>query len=110
MRRRVFRSLFAIVFADNYIRYYLNGELQVELISLFRISDFHFTKYYFGCNPELNYPMSGKIDDLKIFHSGLYDNQVKALYKGQEIPQPEIAGGASLPTINITADISQLLD
>ncbi len=97
---------FTLVFADNIVRYYINGTLQSEIMSLFKLSDFNFTKFTFGCNPDLNYPMSGRIDDLKIFHSALYDNQIKALYEGKNIPEPNDAETLPSTEISLTADLS----
>jgi O-glycosyl hydrolase len=91
----------AVVFANNHVKYYLDGVLQVEATTLFRLSDFRFTKFFFGCNPELNYPMSGRIDDVMIFHYALYENQVKALYEGRTLPEPETAGTATAPPIEL---------
>ena len=98
---------FVLTFTDNILKYYVDGELQAELSSLFKLSDFQFTKFYFGCNPELNYPMSGKIDDLKIFHYNLYDNQVKALFRDEEIPEPDFLDSSMLPGINLTVDFNE---
>jgi O-glycosyl hydrolase len=93
---------FTVVFANNYVRYYIDGVLQVEAETLFRLSDFRFTKFFFGCNPELNYPMSGRIDDINIFHYALYDNQIKALHEGCDLPEPEITDAVSSPSIELT--------
>ncbi len=97
---------FTVVFADNFVRYYLNGVLQVEMQSLYKLSDFRMTKYYFGCNPEMNYPMTGRIDDLKIFHSALYDNQIQAIYEGKPIPEPAENTTTPVSMINLTANVS----
>jgi O-glycosyl hydrolase len=93
---------FTVVFANNYVRYYIDGVLQIESETLFRLSDFRFTKFFFGCNPELNYSMSGRIDDINIFHYALYDNQIKALHEGRDLPEPKITDAVSLPAIELT--------
>jgi O-glycosyl hydrolase len=96
----------AVVFANNHVRYYIDGELQAEMTSLFRLSDFRFTKLFFGCNPELNYPMSGRIDNINIFHYALYDNQIKALSEDRELPEPEMPDVTPTPAIELNIDPS----
>jgi hypothetical protein len=70
---------FAVVFSGNRVKYYVDGVLQAEMQSMFVLSDFSFNRFFFGNNPLLNYPMSGRIDDIKIFHSELAGNQIRAV-------------------------------
>jgi len=55
---------------------------------MFVSSDFSFNRFFFGSNPLLNYPMSGRLDDIKIFHSELAGNQIRALAEGDTVPPP----------------------
>jgi len=46
-------------------------------------------KYYFGADPDLNkIPHSARYDDIKIFHQVLQPNQISAISKGKDIPEP----------------------
>jgi O-glycosyl hydrolase len=99
---------FAVVYCNNYIKYYVDGILQTETRILFRLSDFKFSKFFFGCNPELNYPMNGRIDHIKIFNYPLCNNQVKALSEDHKIPAPETAGEVTTPpiTLHVKTDVT----
>lgn len=79
---------FAIVFSQNRIKYYVDGVLGGELATLLNLSDSHITKIFMGCNPELNYPMTGRVDNIKIYHSALSANQIAALAKEKDLPDP----------------------
>lgn len=85
---------YAIVFNGNNVNVYQDGRLTSVMTMLTKLSDFKTTKWYFGNYPEMNYPMSGRMDDIRIFHSALAENQIAALKEGKEIPAP---GDASLP-------------
>ena len=84
---------FAVVFSGNRVKFYVDGVLQAEIQSMFVLSDYSFNRFFFGNNPLLNYPMSGRLDDIKIFHSELAGNQVRALAEGETVPPP--AGNSS---------------
>ncbi|MEA4937587.1 MAG: glycoside hydrolase [Paludibacter sp.] len=73
-----------IVFDRNLFRVYLNGEFASKSTNAGSIVDFNTVLHYFGNHPAMNYPMSGAVDDVKIFHSALTDNEIRALY--QNIP------------------------
>jgi O-glycosyl hydrolase len=79
----------AVVFAGNSVKIYQNGQLENSFEMLPRLSDFRTNQWYFGNNPNLNYPMSGRLDDLKIFHSALAGNQIQAIFDDEIIPEPE---------------------
>jgi O-glycosyl hydrolase len=70
---------FAVVFKGNKVKLYQNGILTSETIFLTKLSDYNFTKWYLGNNPELNHPMTGYISNVQIYHSALSDNQIQAL-------------------------------
>lgn len=82
---------FAIIFSGTQIKYYVNGKLSGELETLLKLSDFNISKCFLGCNPETNYPMSGRIDDLKIYHTALAGNQVAALSRDEDLPEPSVS-------------------
>jgi len=77
---------YAIIFADNLMKIYQDGEFISSTPTLAKLSDIHATKWFLGCNPELNYAMTGKMDDIRIFHSSLADNQIKAIFENKTIP------------------------
>lgn len=95
-------SHYTVVFAGNYVEVYQDGELTGERTLIHTLSELRATKWYFINNPVKNFPMSGRLDDLVIYHSKLEKNQVSALYAGQPVPEPqaydpaEIAGEVSL--------------
>lgn len=97
---------FVLTFNGSYLRIYIDGELQTEFTSLFRLTDHKMTKFYFGCNPDLNYPMDGRVDDIRIFHSALYPNQVQALAKGEEVPAPMEETEETNPAVSFTINYS----
>ncbi len=70
-------------------RYYLDGTLVSQKNIFGSLSVQHPTKLYFGMNPNRgDYPMSGSIDDVNIYHYPLSDSQVAQLYKGQTVTDP----------------------
>ena len=87
---------FALVFKGSQIKYYVNGNLSGELESLLQLSDFNISKCFLGCNPETSYSMSGRIDDIKIYHTALAANQILALSKDEELPEPSIIESGTL--------------
>lgn len=93
---------YAIIFAGNLMKIYQNGELMSSTSMLTKLSDINSTKWFLGCNPELNYPMTGKMDDIKIFHSSLADNQIKAIFENKTIAS---AIDAVRPFVNLPLDI-----
>lgn len=81
---------YVVQFVANRVKIYQNGELVNSSTIVFKLSDLRSPTCYFGCNPKFNFPISGKIDDLKIFHCELAENQIKAIYNNQKIiPSPE---------------------
>jgi O-glycosyl hydrolase len=93
---------YAIVFAGNVIKIYQEGAFVASTTMLTKLSDINATKWYFGCNPDLSYPMTGKMDDVKIFHSALASNQIKAIYDNKTIPN---AADDVLPYIHLPLDV-----
>ncbi len=79
---------YAVVFNDSKIQVYQDGALQSEAIIMGKVSDIKATKWFLGCNPETNYPMDGKMDNVKIYHSALAANQIKALSEDKAVPAP----------------------
>lgn len=77
---------YAIQFEGNNMKLYQNGSMVATSKLLTKLSDIKSVKWFFGCNPELNFPMTGKLDDLKIFHSILAPNQIKALHERKDLP------------------------
>ena len=79
----------AVVIADNSVRIYQDGQLKNTFDILPRLSHYGTNQWFFGNNPNLNFPMSGRLDELKIFHSALACNQIEAIYEDEPIPEPE---------------------
>lgn len=93
---------YAIVFDDNLMKVYQNGEY-ISSANLFgKLSNINSIKWFLGNNPELNYPMTGKMDDVKIFHSVLANNQIKAIFENKVIPA---ATDDVKPFVNIPLDV-----
>lgn len=82
---------FAVIFSNTQVKYYVNGKLSGEYETLLKLSDFNISKCFLGCNPETNYPMSGRIDNIKIYHTILAANQIAALSKDEELPEPSVS-------------------
>lgn len=93
---------YAVVFANNLMKIYQNGVLVNSSLMLTKLSDINATKWYFGCNPDMNYPMTGKMDDIKIFHSALASNQIKAIFDNKTIPN---AADEVRPFIHLPLDV-----
>ena len=93
---------YAVVFANNLMKIYQDGAFVASTSMLTKLSDINATKWYFGCNPDLRYPMTGKMDDIKIFHSALASNQIKAIYDNKAIPN---AVDDVLPYIHLPLDV-----
>lgn len=79
---------YAVVFNGNKVKVYQDGRLVSDAAMPTLLSDFNTTKWYFGNQPELNYPMTGRMDDIQIFHSALTENQINAIKDGKEVPAP----------------------
>jgi O-glycosyl hydrolase len=79
---------YVVQFLGNTVKIYQDGAIATTASLLTNLSDINATKWYFGCNPETSFSMTGKMDDLKIFHSELSANQIKALYENKTIPAP----------------------
>lgn len=79
---------YAVVFTYNSMKLYQNGVFISSTPMLIKLSDLKTTKWFLGCNPDLNYPMTGKMDDIKIFHSVLSNNQIKAIFENKTVPNP----------------------
>lgn len=84
---------FALVFKGIQVKYYVNGKLSGELETLLNLSDFNISKCFLGCNPETSYSMSGRIDNIKIYHTALAVNQIAALAEDKELPEPSVSEG-----------------
>ena len=82
---------FALVFKGIQVKYYVNGKLSGELETLLNLSDFNISKIFLGCNPETSYSMSGRIDNIKIYHTALAVNQIAALAEDKELPEPSVS-------------------
>ncbi len=80
-------SHYVIQFVGNSVKVYQDGALTASSVLLTKLSDIKITKWFFGCNPALNYPMTGKLDDIKIYHSALSGNQIKALFENKSLPE-----------------------
>jgi O-glycosyl hydrolase len=96
----------AVTFFNGNVKFYINGILQTEFVSLFKLSDFRITKFFFGNHPDLNFPMSGKIDEIKMYRYALYENQILALSEGKALPEPSKPVTPSTPAILCTADMN----
>ena len=81
-------SHYAMVFSGNHVQVYQNGVLTGERTLLRNMSEMQFNQWYFINNPVKDYPQSGRLDDLVIYHSTLTHNQVMALYEGLPVPEP----------------------
>jgi len=79
---------YAVVFDNDLMKVYQDGELKNSTSLLGKLSDINAVKWFLGNNPELNFPMTGKMDDVKIFHAALANNQIKAIYENKPIPNP----------------------
>lgn len=79
---------YAIVFDNNLMKVYQDGELKNSTGLLGKLSDINAIRWFLGNNPEVNFPMTGKMDDVKIFHTALANNQIKAIYENKSIPAP----------------------
>jgi len=93
---------YAVVFANNLMKIYQDGAFVASSAMLTKLSDINATKWYFGCNPDLSYSMTSKMDDIKIFHSALASNQIKAIYDNKAIPN---AVEDVLPYIHMPLDV-----
>lgn len=98
---------YAVVFADNKTSIYQDGALIVTAMAMSKLSDIKAIKWFLGCNPELNFPMTGKMDDIKIFHSALASNQIKAIYDNKAIPSAvdDVMPFVHLPLDTDTKDV-----
>ena len=80
---------FALVFDGVNVKAYQDGALVGTGKLIGDITSFGTTKHYFGNFPENNYTMTGKIGDIRIYHSVLAENQIQALAnKEDELPAP----------------------
>jgi len=98
---------YAVVFAGNIIKIYQNGAFVASTTMTTKLSNINATKWYFGCNPDLSYAMTGKMDDIKIFHSVLATNQINAIYNNKTIPNAldDVRPFIHLPLNTDTKDI-----
>ncbi len=99
----------AIVFTNHSISIYQNGEAINSYHVITRLSQINTTKWHFGNYPELNFPMTGKMDDIRIFHSALAANQIKAVYEDETIPAPDnmYAPGVPESSIDVSANTGE---
>ena len=81
-------SHYAIVFDESEVLAYQDGELVGTGRIIGDVTAFGTTKHYFGNFPENNYKMTGKIGDVRIYHSVLAANQISALANKEEVPEP----------------------
>lgn len=81
---------YAVVFDESNIYAYQDGKLVGTGRIIGDVTSFGTTKHYFGNFPENNYKMSGKMADVRIYHSALFENQINALANKEELPEPEI--------------------
>ncbi len=71
--------------------YYLDGALASQKNIFGSLSVQNPTKLYFGMNPNRgDYPMTGFIDDINIYHYPLSASQVTQLYTGQTVTDPVV--------------------
>jgi O-glycosyl hydrolase len=69
--------------------YYLDGTLASQKNIFGSLSVQNPTKLYFGMNPNRgDYPMTGSVDDVNVYHYPLSASQVAQLYKGQTVTDP----------------------
>lgn len=103
---------YAIVFDDNLMKVYQDGELKNSTGLLGKLSDINAVKWFLGNNPEVNFPMTGKMDDVKIFHTALANNQIKAIFENKSIPSPadDIRPFVRLPLDNNWLDIENNIE
>jgi len=97
---------YALVFADNTVTVYQDGEQAGSITMVTKLSDINANQWFFGNDPNQNFPMEGKIDDIKIFHSVLSPNQIRALKAQVQLPEPvdESAPVAWLPFNDTVSD------
>ena len=97
-------SHFALVFDGSMISGYQDGQLVGTAKIIGDATSFNTTKHYFGNFPENNYTMSGKIGDIRIYHSALAENQIVALANKQEVPEPGTGTDPDAPYAQLTFD------
>lgn len=95
---------FAIVFDNTNILAYQDGVLVGNAKIIGGAKSFGTTKHYFGNNPDNGYTMSGKIGDIRIYHSVLSANQIQALYNKEDVPPPAPLDDADAPYAQICFD------
>lgn len=78
----------AVTFSGNHCKVYLNGEYVGGATTIGTPVDMHTTKHYLGNYPEKDFRMSGCIDDFRIYHTALSENQIDAIFKELPIPDP----------------------
>jgi O-glycosyl hydrolase len=76
-----------IVFDENIFRVYVDGKYYASTTNPGSVLEFNTTLHYFGNHPGLNYPMTGFVDEIRIYHTVLTDTQIKALHA--EVPFEE---------------------
>jgi len=98
-------SHYAVVFSGNHVQVYQDGVLTGERTLLRRLSEMQFNQWYFINNPVKDYPQSGRLDDLVIYHSSLMHNQVMALYEELPVPAPAAYDPSEIAAeVTFTAD------
>lgn len=81
----------AITFQNKLATIYLNGEVESKGYLNFTPKSVNTDSLYLGGNPHRsnNFYISARLDDIKIFDKALAANQVQALSRETQIPEPE---------------------
>lgn len=94
----------AVVFDDSEIFAYENGKLVGTGRMVGDITSFGTTEHYFGNYPNNDFKMSGKIGDIRIYHSRLANNQIQAIANKENVPTPDWEYDANKPYAQISFD------
>jgi basic membrane lipoprotein Med (substrate-binding protein (PBP1-ABC) superfamily) len=86
---------YTVVFSGNHVQVYQDGVLTGERTLIHTLSEMHSTQWYFINNPVKDFPMSGRLDELVIFHSALEENQDRFVRLAVQYRRRDIRTGGS---------------
>lgn len=78
----------AMVFNGSECSLYMDGALMGSAMLTSDLTEFGTTEHYFGNYPANNYSMTGSLDDIRIYHEALVENQIMAVRANEPVPDP----------------------